>query len=394
MRKITLLYSIAQALALSGAVITVSIAPLVGKMLAPKPEWSTLPYGLQFASIIACSYVLSMAMKRFGRRPVFYLACLSFLLGGGIGAYSIVSHSFVLNCIAHAMFGVAFSAFAYFRFAATDGLSSEQTAKAVSLVTLGGVVAAFAAPIITQHSRLLIPEYAFSASYMMFAVLAVLLALVLSIIPNSVEKKESAGAVSASSSSVPAEPALQISYKTELFLAIYASGFGYMLMALLMMQSSLKMNAMGIEFGDIMFVIQCHVLAMFVPSLFMGKVISLVGVGRIIFSGYLVMLGAMLTAIYIDSYQGILIALIGIGLGWNMLYVGGSSLVASLPGDAHKLQGLNESAVAVLNTIGAFSAGWLFASVGWQASNWISMVLLLPGFAMLILGWFKRSAKL
>lgn len=389
MRKITLLYSTAQALALTGAVVTVSIAPLVGKMLAPKPEWSTLPYGLQFAAIIACSYILSMAMKRFGRRPVFYVACFSFLLGGGIGAYSIVSHSFVLNCLAHAIFGIAFSAFAYFRFAATDGLSSEQTAKAVSLVTLGGVVAAFAAPIITQHSRLLIPQHAFSASYMIFAILAVLLVLVLSFIPAKVDSQEERISADTPSSLPPG-----LSYKTELILAIYASGFGYMLMALLMMQSSLKMSAMGIEFGDIMFVIQCHVLAMFVPSLFMGKVIARIGVGRVIFSGYLIMLGAMLTAIYIDSYQGVLIALIGIGLGWNMLYVGGSSLVASLPGDAHKLQGLNESAVAVLNTIGAFSAGWLFTSVGWQNSNWISMALLLPGFFMLMLGWFKRSAKL
>ncbi|WP_299773548.1 MFS transporter [uncultured Pseudoteredinibacter sp.] len=388
MRKTTLLYSAAQALALSGAVITVSVAPLVGKVLAPSAELSTLPYGLQFASVIVCSYLLSMAMKRFGRKPVFYLACFSFALGGGLGAYSIYSHSFVINCIAHALFGMAFSAFAYFRFAATDGLSSEQTAKAVSLVTLGGVVAAFVAPILTTHSRLLIPDYAFSASYLMFIALAVLLAVVLSTVPANTQSREAADKVTAKNSSS------KQNYKTELILAIYASGFGYMLMALLMMQSSLKMNAMGIEFASIMLVIQSHVLAMFIPSLFMGRIIALIGVGRVIFAGYMVMLASMLIAINFESYNGILVALIGIGLGWNMLYVGGSSLVASLPGDAHKLQGLNESAVAVLNTIGAFSAGWLFASIGWENSNWTSMFLLLPGFALLILGWLKKSTKL
>ncbi|WP_299979342.1 MFS transporter [uncultured Pseudoteredinibacter sp.] len=388
MRKTTLLYSAAQALALCGAVITVSIAPLVGKLLSPSAELSTLPYGLQFASVIVCSYLLSMAMKRFGRKPVFYLACFSFALGGSLGAYSIYSDSFFLNCLAHALFGMAFSAFAYFRFAATDGLSNEQTAKAVSLVTLGGVVAAFVAPILTSHSRLLIPDYAFSASYLMFIVLAVLLAFVLSTVPNVATSKL------ATDKANPASSAANQSYKTELILAIYASGFGYMLMALLMMQSSLKMNAMGIEFASIMLVIQCHVLAMFIPSLFMGRIITLIGVGRVIFAGYMVMLASMLIAINFESYHGILVALIGIGLGWNMLYVGGSALVASLPGDAHKLQGLNESAVAVLNTIGAFSAGWLFASIGWENSNWASMFLLLPGFVMLMLAWIKKSKKL
>ena len=96
-------------------------------------------------------------------------------------------------------------------------------------------------------------------------------------------------------------------------------------------------------------------------------------------------------AIYGSGYNGILAALIGIGLGWNMLYVGGSAMVTSLKGDKHKIQGINESAVAVLNTIGAFSAGALFYGIGWENSNWLAMLLLVPGILLLLANRYKSQ---
>ena len=141
MRIQTWLYSAAQALSLTSAVITVSISPIVGKALAPIPSLSTLSYGVQFAAVIVCSYLLSMSMKRFGRRPIFFLGTFALALGGILGAWSIVQHSFYINLAAHASFGVTISAFAFFRFAATDGLQDKEKAKVLSLVTLGGIVA-------------------------------------------------------------------------------------------------------------------------------------------------------------------------------------------------------------------------------------------------------------
>ncbi|EPJ48764.1 MAG: hypothetical protein OFPI_28040 [Osedax symbiont Rs2] len=385
MRIQTWLYSAAQALALTSAVITVSISPIVGKTLAPMPSLSTLSYGVQFAAVIVCSYLLSMSMKRFGRRPVFFLGTFSLALGGLLGAWSIVEHSFYINLAAHASFGVTLSAFAFFRFAATDGLQDKEKAKVLSLVTLGGLVAAFIGPVIAQHSRLLIEQYAFSGSYLVFTVISVLILLILLALPADkpvtdakVQAKPAGDKAAAKVLSLP------------LFVAIYSSGFGYMLMALLMMQASLKMSAMGVAFADIMFVIQCHVIAMFLPSLFMGRIISAIGAQRVIFFGYLVMFSSMLIAIYSSGYQGVLIALIGIGLGWNILYVGGSAMVATLPGDAHKLQGINESAVAFLNTIGALSAGYLFHAIGWGNSNWLAMTLLTPGLVLLLLNQLSK----
>ncbi len=380
MRNQTVFYSIAQALSLTSAVVAVSISPIVGKALAPYPEMATLPYGIQFAAVIVCSYLLSMLMKRFGRKPVFLMGALSLAVGGALGALSIYWHAFYINLLAHVFFGISISAFAYFRFAATDGLDDKMKAKALSFVTLGGVAAAFIGPQIAQKSRLLFNDFPFSASYLSFMVLAFIVMIIILCLPNS-SALESADLNSASNKSdVTSKKSLPMA----LFVAIYSSGFGYMIMALLMMQSSLKMNQMDVPFESIMFVIQCHVIAMFVPSLFMGRIISAIGTQQVILCGYITMLFSMFVAIYISNYYGILFALIGIGLGWNMLYVGGSTLVATLPGDAHKLQGINESAVAFLNTLGAFSAGWLFHLIGWENSNWLAMWLLLPGLMLLI----------
>ncbi|MEH6444002.1 MAG: MFS transporter [Oceanospirillaceae bacterium] len=394
MRKQTFLYSLAQALSLTSAVIGVSISPIVGKSLAPYPELATLPYGTQFASVIACSYLLSMSMKRFGRRPVFFLGAITLALGGLLGALSIYLHSFTLNLLGHALLGVTISAFAYFRFAATDGLDDKQKAKAISYVTLGGIAAAFIGPKIAQSSRLLIEDFSFSASYLSFTILALLVMLILLMIPKGNRVQAASSDVSIDKKT--AEPSMHATSKKlplALAVAIYASGFGYMLMALLMMQSSLKMNEMGVPFADIMIVIQYHVVAMFLPSLFMGRIISMIGVEKVILAGYITMFSAMLVAIFMVSYTGILIALIGVGLGWNMLYVGGSSLVATLHGDAHKMQGINESAVAVLNTIGALSAGFLFQHIGWESSNWLAMSLLLPGLILLIIHRWQRATR-
>ncbi len=389
MRSQTIFYSIAQGLSLTSAVVAVSISPIVGKALTPLPQWATLPYGIQFAAVIFCSYLLSMSMKRFGRKPVFLMGAMALGLGGVLGALSIYWHSFYVNLLAHIFFGVSISAFAYFRFAATDGLDDKRKAKALSLVTLGGVAAAFIGPQIAQHSRLVFETFPFSASYLSFVALAFLVMLIILFIPSDQSVNDRVKS--------QLENHVQSNNKERLplllFVAIYASGFGYMIMALLMMQSSLKMNQMGVPFGSIMFVIQCHVISMFVPSLFMGRIISAIGTQKVIFGGYIAMLVSMLIAIYVNNYYGILLALIGIGLGWNMLYVGGSALVATLPGDAHKMQGINESAVAFLNAIGAFSAGWLFHNMGWENSNWLAMWLLLPGLALLIVNRWKEKVS-
>lgn len=392
----TWLYFLTQGIALTCGVISVSVSPIVGKALAPSSELSTLPYGIQFATVIACSYLLAMLMQRFGRLKIFLFGSGTLFLAGIAGYFSILQQSFNINLLAHILFGVSLSTFAFFRFAATEGLDDSMKSRALSLVTLGGILAAFVGPAIASNSRSFIVDQEFAASYLCFSALGILMAMFLSVIailsrnerkkpqPEAAQEYAEAIADPQEKHAIPILP---------LLVAIYASGFGYMIMAMLMMQSSLKLNALQLPFSDIMQVIQWHVIAMFLPSLFMGRIIARTSESTVILGGYLVMLASMLIAIYEPTYNGVLAALIGIGLGWNMLYVGGSSLVARLPGDAHRMQGINESAVAFLNATGAFSAGALFVWIGWENSNWLAISLLTPGLILLISWKLKRRQQ-
>ena len=123
-------------------------------------------------------------MKRFGRKPIFYLGALTLALGGGLGALSIYWHSFSINVIAHISFGVSLSAFAFFRFAAIDGVRDSEKAKVLSIVTLGGIVAAFIGPLIAKNGRLFFEDYAFSGSYLAFVVIAMVLMVILMLVPK------------------------------------------------------------------------------------------------------------------------------------------------------------------------------------------------------------------
>lgn len=376
----TYAYSLAQAFAMANSIISVAIAALVGMMLAPSEMLTTLPYGLQFLGIIVSSYLFSYLMKKQGRKRIFLINTLFLLLSGIMGFYSIYLQSFILNCLTHFILGVALSGFAYFRFAATDGLADEAKPVAVSMVTFGGVLAALFAPIIAKKTRLILEQHEFAISYLCFSMFAVAMFILFLFIPNdkptTIENKQAK--VNKEATKIPIN---------RLLVAVYSSSIGAALMSILMMQSSLKLKAMGTDFSSISFVIQAHVLAMFLPSFFMGNLIARMGVEKVLLLGYITMTISSLIAILTTGYNGILVALIALGLGWNMLYVGGSSLVAVLPGDTHRLQGTNETTIAILSAIGAFSAGLLFASIGWINSNIVAMVFLLPGLILLLKSW-------
>lgn len=377
----TYAYLLAQALAMGSSVISVSISALVGAMLAPFESLTTLPYGLQFSGIIVSSYIFSLLMKLHGRKRVFLINTLFLLISGVLGFLSIYLQSFTLNCLTHFTLGLALSGFAYFRFAATDGIADHIKPVAVSMVTLGGVLAAIVAPIIAKHTRLMLSDYEFAMSYLTFSGLAVALFVLFIFVPADKPTVNVKAEIEEKQTQPQKIPLNRLS------VAVYSTGTGYMIMGVLMMQTSLKLKALEIDFADITTVIQGHVLAMFLPSFFMGKLITRLGIEKIILAGYAVMALSCLIALSTDGYNGIFIALLGVGLAWNMLYIGGSSLIAVLPGDTHRLQGINETTVAVLNTSGAFSAGMLFAGIGWVNSNILAILILMPGVILLAKNW-------
>lgn len=367
----TYLYFIAQSVNLTAAVMSVTMAAVIGAQLAPSPEWSTLPYGMQFLSLMLATYPASKFMSVYGRRAGFHLGSLALAVSGITGFYALQTGSFYGVMVSHAALG-GYIAFANFnRFAATDGLSAALKAKAISLVVAGGVVAAFIGPWVATSLRSVGDFSDFALCYGFFVLLAVISATVNQMTPIA-EMKHSAN------SAIPAR--LRNSFDWDLAPPIIVAAMGYGLMNLLMIQASLQMAAMHTHFQVIGVAVQWHVFAMFAPSFITGYLIARMGVNRMVLLGLVLLAtSAMINFLYL-SQVSILMALVVLGVGWNFTYVaGGAMLALRLEGnrEAIKVQGVNDLVIAVMATAGAFLPGLLLAMVGWSGTN--------AGVAMLML---------
>ncbi|WP_296249061.1 MFS transporter [Pseudomonas sp. UBA4194] len=382
----TYLYFLAQSINLTAAVMSVTMVAVIGAQLAPSPQWSTLPYGMQFLSLMIATYPASKFMSLYGRRAGFHMGNLSLALSGVTGFHALQTGSFNWLLISHAALG-SYIAFANFnRFAATDGVGDALKAKAISLVVAGGVVAAFIGPLVATSLRSAGGFSDFALCYGFFVPLAIVSAAVNQMTPVAEIKHVGDRAT---------PELLRTRSSRDLAPPIVIAAMGYGLMNLLMIQASLQMAAMHTHFQTIGTVIQWHVFAMFAPSFVTGYLISRMGINILIVLGLgLLSLSALINLLHL-SESSIWIALVVLGLGWNFTYVAGGALLAQRLGDhkdAMKIQGINDLVIAVLATAGAFLPGMLLVWLGWSGTN-AGVAILALGLIGYFLVSIRRNAR-
>lgn len=369
----TYLYFIAQSVNLTTAVMSVTMAALVGAALAPDPAWSTVPYGFQFLCVMLATYPVSWLMGRIGRRRAFMLGALPLALSGVSGFLAVQHQHFVALILSHCALGV-YIAFANFnRFAATDNLTQHLKARALSLVVAGGVIAAVVGPALTGWLRDVGGYPLFSLCYAAFVGLALVSWLIALCLPKDKP-------VNGPQQDLRACEAGQLAPRRVLVLAMSVAALGYGIMNLLMIQASLHMKGMNQDFSDVRMAIQWHVVAMFAPSFFTGSIIQRLGIKMTICAGLGLFVVSTALNMGSSSYAVMTAALIALGLGWNLTYVGGGALLAQglqYSPEAMRLQGKNDLAIAVCATLGAFTPSLLLDTAGWTGTNALCMVLCL-----------------
>lgn len=302
------------------------------------------------------------------------LGAIPLALSGVSGFLAVEHQHFPTLVLSHSALGV-YIAFANFnRFAATDNLSQALKPKALSLVVAGGVIAAVVGPTLTEWLRDVGGYPLFSLCYAAFVGLALLSLLIALCLPNDAGMARAVNSA-AKPASVRAEPA-----GPSVVVAMAVAALGYGIMNLLMIQASMHMKHMHEDFTDVRLAIQWHVIAMFAPSFFTGAIIQRLGIKTTICAGLALLIGCSAMNIWSHSYAMMTLALIALGLGWNLTYVGGGALLAqSLQNSpaAMQMQGKNDLAIAIFATLGAFSPSLLLSSVGWDGTNAICMVLCL-----------------
>lgn len=373
---------------LSCTSLTMATSALVGVMLSPDPGLSTLPLGLLYFCIMLTMIPASMLMKRFGRRVGFALGGTAGFVGGLIAAIGIYQHSFALFCAGSAVFGIASGFGQYYRFAAAEIVDESYKSRAISWVLLGGLVAAFIGPNIASLTREMIPDAVFSASYgavALFCAGVVIIQFFIQFPKPSIEE-----------SSGHKRPLGLILRQPTFMVAVLCAMIAYGTMNLLMTSTPLAMHHRGMAFGDTAIVIQWHIVGMFAPSFFTGHLIHRFGVLKIMFAGALILISCALVALSGQLYSHFFVGLILLGIGWNFLYIGGTTLLTDvyLPAEKGAIQGINEFLVFSATALTALSSGYLHHTLGWERLNQYTIpVVCFAAVIIILLGWQVRNRQ-
>lgn len=377
------LLSTAQGLYLVSAVTGITFAGLVGQMLADNKLLATLPLALLTVGTALSTVPMSLLMRRIGRRAGFLIGALSGASSGAFAAYAILQSSFEMFCAAMVFMGVYQACSQYYRFAAVESAPRDYVSRAVSFVLLGGVISALIGPTLAVSSRDLLAPVPFAGAFAVAACVSVLALIPLAFlkIPRPAEEPSAAGA----------RPLKVIMRQPAFVAAVCNAATSYGLMILVMTTTPLAMTACNFPIADTGSVIQWHVLAMFVPSFFSGPLIHRFGVLPILYTGMaLFALSAVfaVSGIELLNFGG---ALILLGVAWNFLFVGGTTLLteAYKPNEKAKTQGVNEFIVFGSAAIGSFSSGGLFNTSGWNAVNYGMAPFLVVTLVATI--WYHRG---
>ena len=388
LRKNLLLLATCQGLMLSSTSLTMATSALVGVSLASNPSLATLPLGLTYLSMMMTMIPGSLLMKRFGRRVGFSLGGVVGALGGMISALAIYHDSFSLFCLGSSLFGVANGFAQFYRFAATEVVESAYKSRAISWVLAGGVIAAFIGPNVARLTRELIPDAVFSASYVCIALFCIGVVVVqgfLKIPMPSIEEK-----------SGERRPLQFVLTRPVFIVAALCAMIAYGTMNLLMTATPLAMDHRNLPFGDTAVVIQWHIVGMFAPSFFTGALIGRFGILKVMFVGALLLLGCALVSVTGQSYMHFFIGLILLGVGWNFLFVGGTTLLTEvyLPSEKGAVQGINDFLVFSATAFTALTSGYLHHALGWERLNLYTMpVICFAAAIILILGFRNRPGR-
>ena len=382
LRRNVLLLSVCQALMLSGSSLIVATSALTGLSLASNSLWATVPLSCMYVGTLLTTFPASLMMKRIGRRAGFMIGPLAGLVGAAVAIHAITERDFWLFCAGSFLIGVLNGVGHYYRFAAADISGKVFRSRAISWVLAGGVVAAFVGPNLAAFNRDLIAGFPFAGSYASLLVvysLSILLASFLRISPpTEVERHGSQRSLK------------EIICQPVFFVPVAGALIAYGVMNLLMTSTPLAMAGCGHSFSDTAFVIEWHVLAMFLPSFFTGSLITRFGVLRIMGVGILMLFASVAASLNGDSVAYFVAALVLLGLGWNFLFIGGTTLVTEsyTSSEKAKTQGLNDLMIFGTVALTAGISGVVHEVAGWQMLNLLVLPFLL--LALLLIIWFSR----
>jgi MFS family permease len=359
--------------------IDLTLTGLTGYTLAPEKSLATLPFALITVAGAVVTMFASLLLQRIGRKWGFALGASAGAAGGLVSAWSVYHSNFWSFCIGTAAVGI-FQAFAqYYRLAAADAVQDTQKAKAISTVLFGGVIAAVLGPALAAWSKDLLPVM-FAGSYLMVFALGLLSALLLIALYRDADPI----APVISAVELPARPLRAVLLQPISLAAVANNVVGGTVMMLVMTAAPLAAVACQHSIDDGANIIQWHLVGMYAPSLFAGYLIRRYGLPAILFAGMALNAACSLIAVMSSSLTAFYAALFCLGVGWNFMFVGGTTLLAESyrPSERARVQGVAEMIRFGATALASLLAGPALQRYGWSEVNIAVLPLLLPACVM------------
>ncbi len=364
------LFMLCQALTMSIPSFVIFVGSIIGATLAPDPSLATLPVAVFILGSALATLPVILAMRRFNRKPVFLFCAATAGVGCLLAIYALELQSFSAYLLSVVVLGVGLAAGQQYRFAAMESVSHEDVPRAASRVLVGGIGAAFLGPELAVRGEQLTTT-AYQGSFALLMVVAIAVFVVLFFF-TEVQKDEQ-------QSTAKSRPLLEILRQPVILVAVISGCAGFAIMSLVMTSTPLHMHfENGHSLVDTKWVIQSHIVAMFLPSFFVPWIIRRIGVQGLIRVGIAALL--IMCAVVFSEYAFInyWVSLVLLGIGWNFLFVGGTTLLPEgyRESERFKVQALNDFTIFGIQAVGALLAGWILSTLGWQVLLLISLPIL------------------
>lgn len=380
------LLTLCQGLFLVNNVTFIAINGLVGLHLAPAPWMATLPVvgyvvgGALFTGLVA------RHQRAWGRQRAFQAGLLVAAASTALCAVAAINGLFWLLVASTMLAGYYNANAGLYRFAATEIVQPEFKERAISWVLAGGILGAVAGPNLANVTRDVLPV-PFAGAYAALVAVALASLGVMSFLRFP--------PLTLPDASRPGRPLREIAAQPVFIVAVVACALGYGVMNLLMAATPIAMSHHHHAFASTALVLEWHVLGMFVPSFFTGSLIRRVGVRPVMWAGVVLCAGCVAVALSGVDLMQFLVALLLLGVGWNFLYIGGTTLFttgAYRPEEKTTAQAAMDFCVLSTMTVTSFGSGALVTTQGWTWLNVGSIVpVLVIAAALAWLQWRRPS---
>lgn len=379
-RRTAWILAASQAILGSAGPVAISIGALAGHyLLGPDKSLATLPVTAYTVGVAAGALPAAGLIKRIGQRVGFMAGAGVTATGGALATAGLYQFSFWLFTAGLLVVGLGGAFVQQFRFAAADNAPPGFKARAISLVLAGGVVTAVLGPQVVILTREMLAPVMFAGSFASVVLLAAAGAAILAFLPS-----RGSARLQAAQSDEPARPLAEI-VRQPLFAIGLLCGVGsYALMSLVMTGAPLAMVGCGFSADEATLGISWHVMAMFAPSFFTGRLIARFGREKVVAAGLALLVGCAAVALSGIALWQFWVALILLGLGWNLGFIGATAMVADTyrGSEKGKVQGFHDLVLFTTVAVASFLSGVIYNAWGWEALNWI----ILPVVALCVAG--------